>query len=322
MLSSPIMVRCHLFAALAVAAPALAALGPGCGRLRFELVDPLGPGSGDSGGTSGGGSAGSPAGTSGGGGSAGSSAGISGGGGSAGSSGNAGAGGSLAGQAGAGGCVGEPLPVDTTLDGLVPASCVPGALVCDDMEGPPPPEARHFVSAGAIATRTNCDSAHGARSMHVVLPSRTAVAGVTYYQLPTPLATGTLYGREWVRIAALPSNWIDLVEFAYAGGKTSLDVLSDDSIRFNMLTNTSFPSAGPNTTPLGRWFCVTYSIELGAPGRVTLDVDGTRLIDTVVDTYASAYTSVFFGAWVNRGAAGIEFYVDDFVLATQPVGCD
>jgi hypothetical protein len=253
--------------------------------------------------------------------------------------GSAGAGGSAGGQpdataaggttdsgasdgADAGGCVEDPLPIDTTLDGPVAANCVPGALICDDMESPPPPQTMHVVSSNAIATRTNCNAAHGARSMHIVLPARTAVTGVTYYQLPSPVANGTLYGREWLHLSDVASNWIDVLEFGYSGGKTSIDIMSDASFRYNVLSGGAFPQTAAGAVPLGRWFCITFSVQVGNPGHVTADIDGTRLIDATPNTYASDYTTVFFGAWVNRGAAGLEYYVDDVVVATQPVGCN
>jgi hypothetical protein len=320
-----------------IATLALLALAGGCGRYGYDLVELAQPVQSDGAGVLGGGgsTADGAAGVLGGGGSlADGAAGVLGGGGSV-ADGSAGAGGSADATAAGGtadsgssdaadatGCVEDPLPVDTTLDGPVAANCVPGALICDDMESPPPPQTMHVVSSNAIATRTNCNAAHGARSMHIVLPAKTAVTGVTYYQLPSPVANGTLYGREWLHLSDVASNWIDVLEFGYSGGKTSIDIMSDASFRYNVLSGGAFPQTAAGAVPLGRWFCITFSIQVGTAGHVTADIDGTRVIDTAANTYATDYTSVFFGAWVNRGAAGLEYYVDDVVVATQPVSCN
>lgn len=79
---------------------------------------------------------------------------------------------------------------------------------------------------------------------------------------------------------------------------------------------------GIGNVPLGTWFCLTYSIQVGDAGQVTADIDGTTLIDVPVDTYDADYTNVFFGAWVNRGMTGLEVNIDDVVIGTQPIGCN
>ena len=214
-----------------------------------------------------------------------------------------------------------------------PISCAyPGALVCDDFEGGQEPYWKVIVNAPAQASLETC-LVHGGSHALWALPSGTDNVQVQEQLSPT-IAAGSLFMRTF---AYLPSSttlpaWTVLAEVRDSPtswtNKLSLDLQADSSIVINnwagagqQKTSLTSPAA---LLPRDRWTCIELEIVVDKTnGATRLYLDDMQVITSVgnIRTVGTkALTTVSLGAVIADGSA--ELYHDDFVVATQRIGCN
>jgi hypothetical protein len=154
-------------------------------------------------------------------------------------------------------------------------------------------------------------------------------------RLPIPVASGALHARFYVRVqdgGVLPEQLI-LFEFwdqeeGQIDDRTTIYLNADEQLEIYL-------GPGPQTlqadmgAPLtrGEWHCVELGMELSdTAGIVVMNVEGAPVIEvTDVDTLPSDPVSVAVLEGVpTEGSQGttVTFFVDDLVVATEPIGCD
>ena len=72
--------------------------------------------------------------------------------------------------------------------------------------------------------------------------------------------------------------------------------------------------------PFGRWVCVELRVDYGA-GRVQVYADGQLVVDGAY-AVATVPTELDVGAVRSAGMTASDLFLDDAVLATQPIGCE
>lgn len=109
--------------------------------------------------------------------------------------------------------------------------------------------------------------------------------------------------------------------------KISVDLTPDDTLALVALTNPDSPPfvAPPSSVVREQWMCVELEVAVDdAAGSLVLSVDGTELLnETGLDTSPDApIDSVVIASTIEAGSGGVQYYVDEFVVARAPIGCD
>lgn len=214
-----------------------------------------------------------------------------------------------------------------------PVSCAyPGALVCDDFEGGQKPYWTVTVNAPAQASLETC-LVHGGSNALLAAPSATNNVQVQEQLSPT-IGLGSLFMRTF---AYLPSSsslpaWTVLDEVWDSPtswtNKISLDLQADTTITLN-----NWAMAGQQKTSLGapaallprdRWTCIELEIVVDKTnGATRLYLDDVQVITSVGNIRTrgtKAFSTVSLGAAIAGGSPQV--YYDDFVVATQRIGCN
>lgn len=231
-------------------------------------------------------------------------------------------------------CVEATLSAGTALGEAAPVSCsVAGALICEDFEGPLPQGYTTWGSGESSAGLQECQARGGSGSLRIATVDDAYTQ--TRMRLPMPVASGALHARFYLRLeegSVLPEQLI-LFEFwdqdeGQIDDRTTLYLNADEQLEIYL-------GSAPQTlqavasAPLaqGVWHCVELGMELSdTGGTVVMNVEGAPMIEvTDVDTLPSDPVSVAVLEGVpSEGSQGTTatFFVDDLVVATEPVGCD
>jgi len=204
----------------------------------------------------------------------------------------------------------------------------PGALICESFEDPLLAEYGVAMNGEGLLALQDC----------VVFEGKTALArhsvddlGATVRMpLPVPYSSGSIHLRARIYISpdkALPA---EVTLFAL---RPQSDFSDDQiSIRFNgeghyslQVGKTEVASSEPGLVEQGSWVCLEAALDLSGLGQGSLSIDGKEVLRLMgaqlpdgVDGYNIA--TVFGG--VSNPEGYFEMVVDDYVLATQPIGCE
>jgi hypothetical protein len=243
---------------------------------------------------------------------------------------------SLAGALGAGAATdcaaAEELIGNTSPSAPPPISCAaPGALICDDFEGGQLPYWTVWLGPPAFGSLQGCVVHGGSRALFVQpnAPNQTQIM----QPLAATVGSGSLFLRSFVYLPggqALP-DWTVLYEVwdspTSASDKISLDLHGDGTIRTNNSTaggaRVESLSTGPITLPTDRWACLELEIVIDKiNGAMRIYIDDTQAAATVAPLRTRGnepFSTVIQGANVATGS--LQMYWDDFVAATERVGC-
>jgi hypothetical protein len=211
------------------------------------------------------------------------------------------------------------------LDAASPV-CPGFALVCDDFE------TGNFNKWSSVAADlegtidvTSTRVHAGTRSLEVTMPSQLNDAQRALVLSVPVQTTGTLAIKAWVNfpIALDRFNLIVVLrnpttpQYATLGGNNMMPpvwVVNDNSAG-GVLTDHN----GTASAPTNIWVCVEYVFDFGAR-RVRAYVDGTTVVDTLVNDPAPAYGEIAIGV-PRADAGGFHVFMDDIVIARQRIGC-
>jgi hypothetical protein len=154
-----------------------------------------------------------------------------------------------------------------------------------------------------------------------VFQSENATVGLNM----TPTGLPTLAARAYVRTATNPGSYaLFMALFANtAGWAVGVDgsghwvVTQDQGNSPDLTTNV--------TMPLGQWVCVELIVDppsvMNPAGRLRLLTDGSPIIDTTPSSF-TAPTLFDVGLVRSPGNVSSQVFIDDVVLANQPIGCE
>ena len=207
----------------------------------------------------------------------------------------------------------------------------PGALICDDFEAGQSAHWKVWVTPPSVGMLQSC-TVHGGSFALLARPE--APNTVQLQQLLVPeVGTGPVYLRTFLYLPAtqVPPEWTVVYELwdspESCTDKISLDQLADGSLQVNN-SSTSGPSAtflssGSTVLPRDRWTCLELEFVVDRSiGSARLSMDGVEVAATSEPTRTRGnrpFVTVSQGAVVAQGS--LELYVDDFVVATEPIGC-
>lgn len=228
-------------------------------------------------------------------------------------------------------CQELPLPLGGELG--QPESCaLPGALLCESFDTPLSPSASSWIVNDASGALQECVTREGSGAL--VERAEGGALIQTRFRLPEPVEDGTLYVRFFFRISSssvLPDQttifefWDQETEPLY---QTSLLVKSDGSLETFVRPGSHLIDAGPaEVLPRDTWLCLELAEKLGlGDGSITVSVDGRTVIDAP-DLTTQAASPLVAAVLQTQPIAGdeanpVEFYFDELVIGTTPIGCD
>jgi hypothetical protein len=154
-----------------------------------------------------------------------------------------------------------------------------------------------------------------------VFQSENATVGWTM----TPTGLSTLATRFYVRTATNPGSY---TLFLGLFANTSGWAVGVDGAGHWVVTQDQGNSPDLTTSvamPFGQWVCVELIVDppgvMNPAGRVRLLTDGSTIIDTAPATF-TAPTIFEVGLVRSPGTVASRVFIDDVVLANQPIGCE
>jgi hypothetical protein len=174
----------------------------------------------------------------------------------------------------------------------------------------------------------------GGHAMHVHLDS-VAASGVAIGVLKETTTLGTANADFHARAffyfpAAPPSGALQMIEAQQTVtpfSSMNFEIVDAHPALFDhFATSTTFIQS-PTTLPKNEWFCVEWNVHFGAPGALTMDINGAPLSTQINDTTTSTppVTQLFFGGSLTNAtssaSAVVDFWMDDLVVDPNPIGC-
>lgn len=245
-------------------------------------------------------------------------------------------------------------PPELTLDAAVeagsdaPCDGLPGALFCDDFENPDISRKWTFSPAVNAPTSSEGNAWKGERSMRGESQGGGAVV-TGGAALASGVSEGMLYARVHVLVPAeseMPLRHIDFFDLYGPGiahtpnsGSLSFSAVGDVPGAGNegslLVMSGEFDADGnnkvhiheltaPNTLPRGRWFCLQVAAKYGEAGSLSVEIDGTRVLElatantTVPGGYDKVVAPISF-TWSGQGKATI--FLDELAVGTEPIAC-
>jgi len=224
-----------------------------------------------------------------------------------------------------------PLTTDDELQSTQTVDCNPGALICEDFEGPFPSEYSTWLSslseepAGALQ---DCDVLSGQGALQV--ESANDDWWQTRVELPAPLESGEVHARLYAKVSSadvLPSYLIFFELWnspEVTDEKISVELSAEQGLRLTLGTNGTLHESEPESFPLDQWVCVELALNLDSMGSARLSIDGAAQIDEAgINTLPleTPFFIVTFGGVPSEEVTGFEILLDDLVVATEPIGC-
>ncbi|HEY0709000.1 MAG TPA: hypothetical protein VGG33_19485 [Polyangia bacterium] len=277
----------------------------------------------------------------------------------AGGAGNGGASGS-GGTPGSGGTSGSGgTPGDAAADvanETAPASCAPGALLCEDFEG--------YPAGGSLAPNWMTDTTGGTVAVDGTKPYRGTKAVHFRATASTsnllqiwkkgaplfPIKNNTFYGRVMMWLSRQPTGGVhfntvqangllpgstQIAKYAY--GAMYEKLMAGYTIRPREDASPTVDCGkSPGTTgyPVGQWVCAEWKFD-GANDEMHYWLNGVA--QTAVDVIktdascvmappgnrwrAPVFDKVMLGWYSQPFAQPIDLWMDDIVISTEPIGC-
>jgi hypothetical protein len=199
----------------------------------------------------------------------------------------------------------------------------PGELACLDFEDSSLP-IPSLVLAGQTGTAVY-DATSSAVGMQSVKISTGAGSNyVIELRVDPPITAGQVHLRAmfWLPSGVDPASYVVLMEAndPQAARKISFDWRPND---FG-INASSAANYGMSQLPKDRWFCAELSIDVDPTmGSARLTIDGALAasVEQVDTTLGSGLVRYRVGLNEGVGNPSLEIHVDDFVVATEPIGC-
>ncbi len=215
----------------------------------------------------------------------------------------------------------------------------PSLILCADFEDglvAPPGAYTYFASPrGSVALESDVVS-RGARSAALVAGEpegggKRGRARTAFFSglLPSPVTSGRLHLRVYLYVPSgfAITSWLVNLELWDNNSTAAQTVLfPQDRVAFNVETATFMHDLGNGALPRDRWFCAEIGLTVagGAVGSGEYRQDGM-----VRAAFGSGGT-LPPGGWrgwnvgiiADDRTLGAKVFVDDIVIATQPVGCN
>lgn len=210
-----------------------------------------------------------------------------------------------------------------------PRACAPAAIACDDFESG---DLTRWTSLTRFGPGTAVAQAQTAR-VHAggfALEARyeaTVSAGVVApnLTLSPPRSAGVLAVRQWINTPVTLTDYNLILRIKTAGDMNYTSVGGNNAgewviSEYRNGSPTVDTPAGVATPMLDTWVCVELVFTFGSSPTVQLLVDDVKLLEVLAETPSPTYDQVEVG--IIRGAlTGFHIFVDDVVIATQPIGC-
>lgn len=228
-----------------------------------------------------------------------------------------------------GACSEFPILNDFELgEPLAPDCDYPGALVCEGFDKPFDTALSTWVGDGASAALQDCIVHSGAGAIRFKGTGTDSYVQ-TRYPLPRAISSGSFHARLFVNLPTETDLPEQIILFELWGDepggpeRITMQLGSDGSPSVFVGTAESGVNV-PISLPRDEWVCLELSQLIDdSDGVVSLSVNGSIAaersgIDTQGETpFVVAVTSGLF----TGDAVEAEIYLDDFVLATEPIGC-
>ncbi|HXS17947.1 MAG TPA: hypothetical protein VN764_12205 [Polyangiaceae bacterium] len=228
-------------------------------------------------------------------------------------------------------CFEAPLIVDDELGEAVPPDCdIAGALICQSFDRLLPDDHSTWLDGEMNASIQDCELSQGAGALRY--QSSGVGQAQTRMVLPSSVSTGPLHARFFLRLSGatdLPDQ-LQLLELWEDEGddiseRASLFVGSDGVPRtFIGASNTTVQPDDAVPLPRDAWICLEWAINVqDQTGSVELSVDGQSVLsrsgfDTQPDEPISV---VVVEGQLTGDTEGVDLFVDELVVGTQPIGC-
>jgi hypothetical protein len=252
-----------------------------------------------------------------------------------------GTGGSTGGATGAGGGGGNAATGGALGTGGGAAGGAGGcsAVFCEDFEkGSLDMTVWTLLAAGAANTAKveNTIVAHGSYSLQFHTAAGTSGGPLNFIMMDSVPAelTSHFYGRAYFNIgsavqnsghqmftiagAKMPNGFPNgpRLEVGASGGKWQLTAWAN----YNGGPGEDYGSGG--TLPTGKWVCIEWEVQAGAPNNViTVWADGTLQATKTAKNFVPAFSQIGFGYYGYSNPPAFDMYVDDIVLDTKRVNC-
>jgi len=226
------------------------------------------------------------------------------------------------------GCTEWPLTVDNQL-GEGDATGCPEAdsILCESFDAPLP-DATSVWEGGAVHLQ-DCETVQGDGALrfsgtgrHLRLPFASAIAvGTLHLRAFIRLSSDSLANEDWMSMFALSNESTDgdddqLILNVLADGRLEAGVLADE-------VNSPYHRTAVPVVPRDEWLCLQAEVFLDeTAGSLNLSIN-EELVHTATDI--GTLPTVPYDHLVvtnNRGLLSGEFYVDEVVVSTTPVGCE
>jgi len=224
------------------------------------------------------------------------------------------------------------LEADTELgDAIAPSCDQSGALVCESFDRPFPAEYSTWLDEAMSAAIQDCEVFAGDGALHY--ESTAAGQSQTRIRLPAPVSSGPLHARFFVRLPAatvLPEQ-LQLLELwetdgTSVPGRVAVFLGADGVPR--VYVGASDTTLSPSSAePLARdtWACLELVLDVQADsGSASLSVDGAEVLSgSGFSTQpAEPISVVVVEGQPTTDTVGVALYLDELVVATDPIGCE
>ena len=236
-----------------------------------------------------------------------------------------------------------------------PMNCPAGALLCDDFEGDglgagsSPWKIETMNTSNDVAKTgkvelTTTKPAHGAHSVHIVVPDTAAgdpAGGSPAFISETktfPTLANDLWGRMLVFYtpkAALPnSHWVNIATVGSAPSpdqQLRIGGSGAAKLNSNELPSDTFANSA-TVMPVNKWVCFEWHLQAGTAANIHFYLNGTELTDVAVvdgnspNTTDKKWHSVPFAklqlGWQYwNGSFGGEMWLDDVAIGSARLTC-
>jgi hypothetical protein len=249
-----------------------------------------------------------------------------------------------------------PAGIDLAPDGASGA-CPTGAILCEDFESYDTPAslaaAWKVTATAATLVVDGSKPYRGAKGVHISAPGGTPVGTLIKENAPNfPIAGNVMYGRLMMWLTKAPTgavHWNNVQSAGFMPGSTQWSkygwggmygtILAGYTIRTSptdsqAVIDCSKPSA--MGLPEKKWTCLEWEFDgvgnelhLWLDGKLVADADvvkmGTQCVTPKPPNgiwQAPTFANLTLG-WAQYQASNvpIDFWMDDVVVATKPVGC-
>ena len=228
-------------------------------------------------------------------------------------------------------CVAFELPADPELGEAIVASCEDdAALVCESFDDVLAEEYSTWFEGEMTASIQDCDVFSGAGALHY--QSAAPGQAQTRIRLPSPVGSGALHARIYLKLAgqmALPEQ-LQVLELwdreeSDVPGRIALFLRADGvPAVFVGASNTTVLPEDSAPLPRDTWICLELALDIDeANGAVTLLQAGQEILggSGFATRPEQELSVVVVEGQPTADTEGVDFFVDELGVSTDPIGC-